>query len=86
VRVVLTEAADEFRIAVADEGVGIPADDLPHIFERFHRGGNVTGRVGGLGLGLTSALRAVRAHGGRIGVESVEGQGTTFTITVPRSA
>jgi signal transduction histidine kinase len=83
VRVVLTEAADELRIAVADEGVGIPADDLPHIFERFHRGGNVTGRVGGLGLGLTSALRAVRAHGGRIGVESVEGQGTTFTIALP---
>lgn len=84
VRVVLTEAADELRIAVADEGVGIPADDLPHIFERFHRGGNVTGRVGGLGLGLTSALRAVRAHGGRIEVASTEGEGTTFTIALPR--
>lgn len=84
VRVVLTEVADELRIAVADEGVGIPADDLPHIFERFHRGGNVTGRIGGLGLGLTSALRAVRAHGGQIGVASVEGQGTTFTIALPR--
>lgn len=84
VRVVLTETPDELRIAVGDEGVGIPAADLPHIFERFHRGANVTGRVGGLGLGLTSALRAVRAHRGRIGVESLEGRGTTFTITLPR--
>ena len=84
VRVVLTQVADELRIAVADEGVGIPAEDLPHIFERFHRGGNVTDRVGGLGLGLASTLRAVRAHGGQIGVESVEGAGTTFTITLPR--
>ncbi len=84
VRVGLTETADEVHISVADEGVDIPAADLPHIDERFHRGTNVTGRVGGLGLGLTCALRAVHAHGGRIGVESVEGKGTTFTIHLPR--
>jgi PAS domain S-box-containing protein len=71
-------------IAVRDEGIGIPADDLPRIFDRFHRGANVTGRVGGLGLGLTSVVRAVEAHRGSVAVDSVEGEGTTFTITLPR--
>lgn len=75
---------DETRISVADEGIGIPAADLPLIFERFHRGTNVTGRINGIGLGLTSVLRAVEAHGGRIEVKSVEGEGSTFTIHLPR--
>ena len=85
-RVTLRLAADdeEVRISVADEGIGIPAADLPRIFERFHRGTNVTGRINGIGLGLTSVLRAVEAHGGRMEVESVEGEGSTFTIHLPR--
>jgi signal transduction histidine kinase len=73
-------------IAVRDEGLGIPADDLPLVFERFHRGANVSGRTSGLGLGLISVRRAVDAHHGRVTVESVEGQGTTFTIELPRRA
>jgi signal transduction histidine kinase len=71
-------------IAVRDEGLGIPADDLPLVFERFHRGANVSGRTSGLGLGLISVRRAVDAHHGRVTVESVEGEGTTFTIELPR--
>jgi two-component system sensor histidine kinase SenX3 len=63
--------------------MGIPPADLPLIFERFHRGANVADRVSGIGLGLTSVLRAVDAHGGRIEVSSVLGEGTTFTIHLP---
>jgi signal transduction histidine kinase len=75
---------DRVRLTVADTGLGIPADDLPHVFERFHRGGNVAGRTSGLGLGLISVKRAVDAHGGSVEVDSVEGEGTTFTIHLPR--
>jgi signal transduction histidine kinase len=84
VRLTLEADATESRITVADEGIGIPADDVPHVFDRFHRGANATGRVGGLGLGLTSVMRAVRAHDGRVRVDSTEGHGTTFTIHLPR--
>jgi signal transduction histidine kinase len=80
----LAESPDAIRIAVADDGMGIPADDLPHVFDRFHRAKNVTGRVSGIGLGLTSVRRAVEAHGGSVEVESVEGEGATFTIHLPR--
>lgn len=78
--------AETARITVADEGIGIPEADLPLVFERFHRGGNVSGRTSGLGLGLISVKRAVDAHHGRLAVDSVEGQGTTFTIELPLRA
>jgi PAS domain S-box-containing protein len=71
-------------IAVSDDGLGIPAEDLPLVFERFHRGSNVSGRTSGLGLGLISVRRAVDVHHGRVTVDSVEGEGTTFTIVLPR--
>lgn len=77
---------DHARISVGDRGIGIPEPDLPLVFERFHRGGNVAGRTSGLGLGLISVKRAVEAHRGRISVESVEGEGTTFTIELPLRA
>lgn len=76
---------DEVTIGVADHGIGIPQADLARIFERFMRGSNVSGRVSGIGLGLSSAKRAVEAHGGTIDVESTEGEGTTFTIRLPRT-
>lgn len=87
-RITISLDADEaeVRIAVADEGMGIPAGDLPRIFDRFHRGANATGRTSGLGLGLVSVQRAVTAHGGRIDVDSTEDVGTTFTIHLPRHA
>ncbi|HET7092547.1 MAG TPA: PAS domain-containing sensor histidine kinase, partial [Thermomicrobiales bacterium] len=69
-------------LAVADEGVGIPAADLPSVFERFHRGGNV-GAIGGDGIGLAGARQIVEEHGGAIEVESAEGVGSTFTLRLP---
>lgn len=79
----LTVDGDDVRISVSDQGIGIPPADLPLVFQRFHRAANVAGRMNGIGLGLTSVLRAVEAHGGRIEVSSVEGEGTTFTIHLP---
>ncbi|HZG67258.1 MAG TPA: PAS domain-containing protein, partial [Herpetosiphonaceae bacterium] len=70
-------------IQVRDEGMGIPAADLPYIFERFRRGTNVMGQIGGSGIGLASAQQIVEQHGGTIGVKSVEGRGTTFTVRLP---
>jgi signal transduction histidine kinase len=70
-------------LSIADQGVGIPADDLPHIFERFRRGGNVAGRIAGSGLGLWGSQRIVAQHGGMIAIDSTEGQGTTVTVRLP---
>lgn len=71
------------RLTVRDHGIGIPADDLPHIFDRFYRGSNVSGRLPGTGIGLASVRQIVEEHGGTINVNSTEGQGTTFTIDLP---
>jgi len=70
-------------IAVSDRGVGIPAADLPHIFERFRRAANVVGRIQGTGIGLASARQIVAQHGGAISVESTPGVGSTFTVRLP---
>jgi len=70
-------------LVVRDHGVGIPKADLPHIFDRFHRGANVVGRFAGTGLGLASARELVELHGGSISVESEEGSGSTFAVRLP---
>jgi signal transduction histidine kinase len=70
-------------LSVADQGLGIPAADLPHVFERFHRAGNVRDLVPGTGVGLGTVRQIVEAHGGSVSVTSVEGQGTAVTIRVP---
>jgi signal transduction histidine kinase len=70
-------------VAVCDEGIGIPATDLPHIFDRFHRAGNIARQIRGTGLGLMSARQVVEQHGGAISVESTEGCGSTFTVCLP---
>lgn len=70
-------------VSVRDEGLGIPEADLPRVFERFHRGGNVAGRIAGSGIGLTGARQIVEQHGGTMAVSSVEGQGSTFTVRLP---
>src|SRR6266508_4592464 len=70
-------------LQVHDEGVGIPAADLPAIFEPFTRGSNVEGRITGTGLGLTGTRKIVEHHGGTLEVESREGQGSTFTVRLP---
>ena len=66
-----------------DHGLGVPAADLPRIFERFRRAGNVAGRIGGTGIGLASARQIVEQHGGALTAESVEGAGSTFTVRLP---
>jgi two-component system, OmpR family, sensor histidine kinase BaeS len=73
------------RISVSDTGEGIPAEDLPYIFDRFWRGDRSRTRASGAGsgLGLAIARQLVQAHGGRIAVESTPGRGSTFTIDLP---
>ena len=74
------EASTVFE--VADQGIGIPSDEIPHLFEPFHRASNV-GVIQGTGLGLAIVKSAVEMHGGTIDVNSVAGQGTAFTICLP---
>jgi signal transduction histidine kinase/DNA-binding response OmpR family regulator len=70
-------------ITVRDEGIGIPARDLPYIFEQFRRADNVIGKIGGTGIGLASTRQIVEEHGGTINVRSKEGEGSTFTVRLP---
>jgi signal transduction histidine kinase len=71
------------ELSVQDHGIGIPATDLPHVFERFFRGTNVAGRIRGTGIGLAGAHQIVEQHGGTLSVESREGAGSTFTVRLP---
>ncbi len=72
------------EVSVSDTGEGIPAEDLPHIFERFYRVDKSRARAtGGSGLGLTIAKRLIEAHGGTIGVQSKLGEGSRFSFTLP---
>jgi signal transduction histidine kinase len=73
---------DMVVLEVADEGIGIPEDELPHLFESFHRASNV-GTIQGTGLGLAIVRNAVDIHGGTIAVRSSAGSGTTFTVRLP---
>ena len=74
--------AEFVRFSVHDTGVGIPADDLERIFERFFKADRARSG-GGTGLGLSISRHLVEAHGGRIWAESTEGQGSTFYFTIP---
>jgi PAS domain S-box-containing protein len=69
-------------LRIQDEGIGIPLNDQQHVFESFYRGSN-TRNISGTGLGLAIVKRAVDLHGGQIALESREGVGTTFTVTLP---
>jgi two-component system OmpR family sensor kinase len=77
--------ADEVMVAIADHGIGVPPQDLDHLFERYHRGSNVSGIVG-TGVGLYLVKMAVELHRGSIEVASREGDGARFTIRLPRNA
>jgi len=84
VRVGLGRSGERVELVVADTGVGIPEAELPHVFERFHRVGNTRSRTyEGTGIGLALVQELVKLHGGEINVESAEGRGTTFTVSVP---
>jgi signal transduction histidine kinase len=72
------------RLAVRDHGIGIPSEDMPHVFERFRRGSNVDHRrFSGIGLGLYICKGIAEQHGGRIWAESAPGRGTTFHVALP---
>jgi len=84
VTVTVEDKGDNFVTAVCDRGIGIPADELSQVFERFHRGRQVSStNYGGLGLGLYITKQIIERHGGNIWVESREGQGTTFFFSLP---
>jgi signal transduction histidine kinase len=71
-------------VSISDTGPGIPAADLPHIFERFYRVDKARSRTeGGSGLGLSIAQYTAEVHGGRIEVESEPGKGSTFRVWLP---
>jgi two-component system OmpR family sensor kinase len=72
----------EIVVAIADRGIGIPPADLDRLFERYHRGSNVSGIVG-TGVGLYLVKMAVDMHGGRVEVESKEGEGSRFIVRLP---
>jgi signal transduction histidine kinase len=82
ISVSLERSADDLTLIVMDTGIGIPPEDLPHLFERFHRGRNVSGyRGNGLGLAIVRAI--ANAHGGSVAVHSASQQGTLVTFSLP---
>jgi signal transduction histidine kinase len=74
---------DRIDISVEDTGLGMAAEDLPHMFEKFYRVADTEGYTSGTGLGLAIAKQIVEGHGGRIDVESERGIGTRFTFFIP---
>ena len=86
-RVAVSIDSDEafVRIAVEDHGIGIPASEQKKIFEKFYRvGSGLVHNVKGSGLGLAIVAHVVKAHGGRVEVTSAAGEGSTFTIVLPK--
>ncbi|WP_199269722.1 ATP-binding protein [Mucilaginibacter lacusdianchii] len=84
IKVELKQQQNFAVLQVIDTGVGIPAKELPHMFERFHRIENTAGRTHeGTGIGLSLVHELVNLHHGEITVESVEGVGSTFTVKIP---
>jgi two-component system sensor histidine kinase BaeS len=80
----VTDPGDELAVEVSDTGSGIPAGDLPYVFDRFWRAEKSRNRsTGGSGLGLAIVLKLAEAHGGTVDVASTEGEGATFTLRLP---
>jgi len=87
VRVTTWQDGDEVGVTVTDTGPGIPAADRAHVFDRFYRVDRARSRdAGGSGLGLAICQEIARAHGGRVWVDSEEGQGSAFSLALPRTA
>jgi two-component system OmpR family sensor kinase len=87
VTISLSRSDEWVRVDVADTGIGIPPEDLPHIFDRFYRVDKARSRaMGGTGLGLSIARWIAEAHGGQLSVVSEVGKGSTFTVTLPAVA
>lgn len=84
VQIGIEENSGYVKVAVRDNGIGIPARDLPKVFDRFFQvEEHLTRRHGGMGLGLSVAKSMIELHGGRIWAESEEGKGSTFTFLLP---
>jgi PAS domain S-box-containing protein len=84
IEVALRQSGSHAELIVRDTGVGVPADELPRLFERLHRVEGVTGRTQeGSGIGLALVWELVRLHGGEVSAESVVGKGTSFIVTIP---
>jgi two-component system, OmpR family, phosphate regulon sensor histidine kinase PhoR len=84
IRLQATRAGDSIRLAISDQGVGVPSRDLPRIFERFYRADKARSReLGGTGLGLSIVKHIVELHGGRVEAESELGHGTTISAILP---
>ncbi|MEP6775765.1 MAG: PAS domain S-box protein [Chloroflexota bacterium] len=76
-------SAMEAVLTIQDSGIGIPSADIPHIFDWYRRGANVSDLITGSGVGLAGVRQIVEQHGGRISVESIEDEGATFTLVLP---
>jgi signal transduction histidine kinase len=87
VTVRVTDRGDTIRTSVTDQGIGVSAEDIPRLFGRYYRADNAREFTeDGTGIGLFSVKRLVEAHGGRVGVESTLGEGSTFWFELPRRA
>jgi signal transduction histidine kinase len=76
------QSTDAITVTVSDSGIGIPPEDLPHVFERFHRGRNAS-EYSGNGLGLAIVKAIVSEHYGQVAIQSPAGQGTKVSIVLP---
>ncbi|MEL6148519.1 MAG: PAS domain-containing sensor histidine kinase [Chloroflexota bacterium] len=83
VKVTLTAQTETVTLTITDTGIGIPPEDLPHIFERTYRGNNANEMHTGTGIGLAIVKKIVELHNGTISVQSTMGEGTTFTVVLP---
>ncbi len=84
IEVLLETSGDGVRLCVRDTGVGIPAEGLPHVFDRFHRiAGTRSRTLEGTGIGLALVKELARIHGGSVDVASEPGRGTCFAVTIP---
>jgi signal transduction histidine kinase len=81
----IASGAEGVRLSVQDQGPGIDAADVPHLFERFYRGGSADGTAGS-GLGLAIARNLARLHGGDVTLDSSPGRGSMFTLSLPAAA
>jgi signal transduction histidine kinase len=87
IAVTLGHARECVELAVRDTGTGIAPEEISHLFERFYRAKGVRARTHeGTGIGLALVQELVRLHGGTVRVESVPGEGSTFTVSIPAAA
>ena len=85
VSVTIASAGDSVQLQVSDTGIGIPANELPHLFKRFHRVEGARGRTyEGSGIGLALLQELVKLHSGSVSVQSLEGKGSTFIVRIPK--